>query len=89
MVHAMQQHAVTVSPVFEKEASWRVSREGVPVASVAIRREGGDIVVATELTAAGTSSVDPCRFSTLDAADAFVNDLIASFSYLGCEVVRT
>jgi hypothetical protein len=82
------QPAATLSPVLEADASWRVSRDGAPVALVAIRREGGDVVVATEITTDTTSAVDPARFASLEAADSFVSDLIASFSYLGCDVAR-
>ena len=67
------------------DSSWRVSRDGVPVAVVALRREGGDVVVAADLAAA-PAGVRPHRFETLQAAEAFVGDLIASFAYLGCDV---
>lgn len=87
MPPGMERSAARVLPVLETDASWRVSRDGAPVASVAIHREGGHVVVATELVD-GTNAVDPCRFASLEAADAFVNDLIASFSYLGCDVAR-
>jgi hypothetical protein len=83
----MQQPAATLSPVLETDASWRVSRDGAPVALVAIRREGGDVVVDTEITDTA-AALDPARFASLEAADAFVSDLIASFSYLGCDVAR-
>ena len=67
-----------------RDSSWRVSRDGAPVAVVALRREGGDVVVAADLAAA--PAVRPHRFETLQAAEAFVGDLIASFAYLGCDV---
>ena len=35
----------------------------------------------------GAAKTKPYRFASLDAADAFVRDLIASFAYLGCDVV--
>jgi hypothetical protein len=35
------------------------------------------------------SSGKPYRFPTLQAADSFLTDLMASFAYLGCEVART
>jgi len=88
MLHLMQQPAASLSPVLEAEATWRVSRDGAPVASVAISREGGDVVVATDLVQEGATAVAPCRFASLEAADAFVNDLMASFAYLGCDVAR-
>lgn len=84
----MQQPAATLSPVLETDASWQVTRDGAPVAVVALRREGGDVVVDTDVRNDKASEVDPCRFASLEAADAFVSDLIASFSYLGCDVAR-
>jgi hypothetical protein len=68
-----------------RHSSWRVSRDGAPIAVVALRREGTDIVVAADLAAAAT--VQPHRFETLQTAEAFVSDLVASFAYLGCDVV--
>ena len=65
-------------------SSWRVSRDGVAVAVVALRREGGAVVVAADVAAAPATR--PHRFDTLQAAEAFVGDLIASFAYLGCDV---
>jgi hypothetical protein len=73
---------LTVAPV---GASWRVSREGSSVAVVSVRHEGGSVVVAADLSATGAAAVIPHRFETLQAAEAFVNDLITSFSYLGCD----
>ncbi len=71
------------------DSSWRVSRNGDPVAVVAVRHEGGDVVVATELGGEGSAKrTSPHRFASVRAAEAFVSDLIASFSYLGCEVAR-
>ena len=67
-----------------RHSSWRVSRDGVAVAVVALRREGGDVVVAADLAAAPAAR--PHRFETMQAAEAFVSDLIASFAYLGCDV---
>ena len=67
------------------DSSWRVSRYGAPVAVVAIRHEGGAVVVEADL-AAGQAGARPHRFATLQAAEAFVSDLIASFAYLGCDV---
>ena len=54
---------------------------------MALRREGGDVVVAADLAAAPTGR--PHRFETLQAAEAFVGDLIASFAYLGCDVAAS
>jgi len=69
------------------DSSWRVSRDGVQVAVVALRREGGDVVVSADLAAA--PAVRPHRFETLQAAEAFVGDLVASFAYLGCDVAAS
>jgi hypothetical protein len=66
------------------ESSWRVSREGSVVAAVDVRQEGGDVVVLAG--PAGAAEAKPYRFSTLQAADSFLSDLMASFAYLGCEV---
>jgi hypothetical protein len=71
-------HATTTS-------AWRVSRDGSPVAVVDLREEGGNVVVAAEVE--GAAKAKPYRFASFEAADAFVRDLIASFAYLGCDVV--
>ena len=66
------------------DALWRVSRDGDVVAQVEVRQEGGHVVVSAE-----TSGVaKPYRFATLQAADAFINDLMTSFAYLGCDVAE-
>ena len=70
-------------------ASWRVSRDGASVAVVAVRHEGDRVIVAAKLAAAGSAAAVPHGFETLHAAEAFANDLIASFSYLGCDVTPT
>jgi hypothetical protein len=69
------------------ESSWRVSREGVVVAAVDVRQDGGDVVV--EAGPDGLSTPKAYRFPTLQAADSFLSDLMATFAYLGCEVART
>ena len=66
-------------------SSWRVSRDGVAVAAVALRHEGSGVIVAADL-AASPAGARPHRFDTLQAAEAFVSDLIASFACLGCDV---
>jgi hypothetical protein len=68
------------------ESSWSVSREGSVVAAVDVRQEGGDVVV---VAGPAGSKAKPYRFSTLQAADSFLSDLMASFAYLGCEVARS
>jgi hypothetical protein len=70
-------------------SSWRVLRDGSEVAVVQVRHEGGGVLVAAELGGEGSPKRNcPNRFPTLRAAEAFVADLMASFSYLGCEVAR-
>ena len=70
-------------------SSWRVSRDGNDVAVVEVRHEGGGVVVAAQVGSEGSlQPTCPNQFPTLRAAEAFVADLIASFSYLGCEVAR-
>src|SRR5690349_9528573 len=63
-------------------SSWRVSRDGLTVAVVTLRNERGAVVVNANLADGSRTH----RFESLSAADAFVGDLIASFSYLGCDV---
>jgi hypothetical protein len=70
-------------------AAWTISRDGDPVAHVSFRHEGGGVVVSADLTGPGAAPRSPSRFETLRAAEEFVNDLIASFTYLGCDVSRS
>jgi hypothetical protein len=63
-------------------SAWRVSREGEPIATVDVHENGGNVVVST--TVGG--SAKPYRFDSVEAADTFVRDLVASFAYLGCDV---
>jgi hypothetical protein len=65
--------------------SWFISKEGAAVATVDLHEEAGRVVVAARIEGS-TSSRSPFRFSSFEAADAFVRDLIASFAYLGCDV---
>jgi hypothetical protein len=82
-------HAATQPSVVDSASSWRVSRDGAHVAVVAVHHEGGKVVVATELGEdADSPGIDSCRFASLQAAEAFIADLMASFTYLGCDVVR-
>jgi hypothetical protein len=67
-----------------QEASWRVSRDGAVVAEVEVRQQGGDVVVS----AGRVGAAKPHRFSTLQAAGEFVEDLMTSFAYLGCDVAQ-
>jgi hypothetical protein len=66
------------------DASWRISRDGSVLAVVEIRHEGGAVVVS-----AGPADAPKLHsFPSLQAADAFTADLLASFAYLGCEVAK-
>jgi hypothetical protein len=69
---------------------WHVLSDGAPIANVASRREGADVVVIAHVfaTAGAAERVRPYRFEDAESADAFVRDLVASFSYLGCHVSR-
>ncbi len=66
------------------DSSWRVSRDGTVVAVVDVRHEGGEVIVATAV-----DGVSPHHFDTLQAASAFIEDLMTSFAFLGCDVART
>jgi hypothetical protein len=79
--------STAIEQAVEQDASWTITREGSDVATLAVRQEQGEVVVV-----AGTSTAEkPYRFDTLEAADAFLSDLLTSFSYLGCDIatVRT
>ena len=65
--------------------SWRISREGAQVATVGMRSERGEVVVATDVE--GIAQAKPYRFGTIEEADAFIGDLMTSFAFLGCDVV--
>ena len=67
------------------DAKWSVSREGDLVAQIDVRQEGGHVVVSADT--AGVAK--PYRFATLQAADAFINDLMTSLAYLGCDVAQS
>jgi hypothetical protein len=68
------------------DGSWRVTREGAPVAVVGMRNERGKIVVAADIP--GAKGVKPYRFGTVAAANDFIKELMTSFAYLGCDVAR-
>jgi len=70
-------------------ASWTVSRDGESVAVVAVRHEGGGVVVKADLAAAGAGWAGEHHFDTVQGAEEYVGDLIASFTYLGCDVSRS
>ncbi len=67
------------------DGSWRVSREGAPVATIELRNERGKVVVAADV--AGKKAKKPYRFDTVAAANEFIKELMTSFAYLGCDVV--
>ena len=71
-------------------AEWRVQRDGSPFATVATHQDGHDVVVSTRLydESGSAERIRPYRFPDRDAADSFVRDLVASFSYLGCQVAQ-
>jgi hypothetical protein len=52
---------------------------------VDLRHEGGAVLVS----AGPVSRPKPYTFDSLQAADVFITDLLASFAYLGCEVAKT
>ena len=69
----------------DHDASWTITREGSDVATVNVRQEQGEVVVVT-----GTSTSEkPYRFGSLQEADAFLSDLMTSFSYLGCDIASS
>ena len=81
----------TAAPLLDDaSAGWQVSRDGAHVASVTTRRDGPGFVVATQVYGEESDAerIRPYRFADRDAADAFVRELVASFSYLGCQVAR-
>ena len=71
-------------------ATWKVSSDGAPVAHVASQRDGAGVLVTAQFfgSDAGAERIRPYRFDDARAADAFVGELVASFSYLGCHVAR-
>jgi hypothetical protein len=72
------------------DTTWHVLSDGAPLANVASYRDGGGVVVTAHFFAnAGEAErIRPYRFDDSESADAFVRDLVASFSYLGCHVSR-
>jgi hypothetical protein len=69
--------------VVDHDTAWRVTREGTDVATIAVRQEQGEVLVEA------SNTEKPYRFDTLQAADAFLSDLMTSFSYLGCDIAST
>ena len=69
---------------------WHVLSDGSPLANVSSSRDGAGFVVTTRMFGGDMEAerIRPYRFDDAEAADAFVHDLVASFSYLGCHVTR-
>jgi hypothetical protein len=69
---------------------WHVLSDGAPLANVASHRDGAGVVVTAHVfaTAGEAERIRPYRFDDAESAEAFVRDLVASFSYLGCHVSR-
>jgi len=66
------------------DASWRITRDGDHVTTIAVRQQQGETLVSATADSPGPSR--PYRFDSLQAADAFLSDLMTSFSYLGCDI---
>jgi hypothetical protein len=81
--------ATAASPV-AGDTVWHVLSDGAPLANVSSSRDGAGFVVTTRMFGGDTEAerIRPYRFDDAEAADAFVHDLVASFSYLGCHVSR-
>ena len=81
----------TAAPLTETTTeTWQVLRDGNQLANVVTRTDGSGVVVATQVFGDGHDAerIRPYRFPDLEAAETFVRDLVASFSYLGCQVAR-
>jgi hypothetical protein len=72
------------------DTTWHVLSDGVPLANVASYRDSSGVVVTAHVFGASGEAerIRPYRFDDSESADAFVHDLVASFSYLGCHVSR-
>ena len=83
----MQAAASFTEPV---TGEWRVQRDGNPFARVASHSDGTGVVVSTQLVGqeGDADRIRPYRFPDVNSAETFVRDLIASFSYLGCQVAQ-
>jgi hypothetical protein len=68
------------------DGSWRVTREGSPVAVVGLRHERGNVIVAADVE--GAKGEKPYSFGSVAAANDFIKELVTSFAYLGCDVAR-
>ncbi len=72
------------------DTTWHVLSDGATLANVVSYRDGPGVVVTAQIfgTADGEDRIRPYRFADAEAAEGFVRDLVASFSYLGCHVSR-
>lgn len=75
--------STAINLVVDRDTAWRITREGTDVATIAVRQEQGEVLVEA------SNTEKPYRFDTLQAADAFLSDLMTSFSYLGCDIAST
>jgi hypothetical protein len=69
----------------------RVVRDGVVVAVLRMLEHGGTTTVVAELFTEGpngpqSSGHRPYQFAKRDEAEAFVDDTLGTFTYLGCEI---
>ncbi|MBA3843778.1 MAG: hypothetical protein H0X39_14400 [Actinobacteria bacterium] len=76
-----------VAATLEQPKAWRVSRDGFVIALLHVRETAGSVVVTAE--AGPNESSSPYRFDSLAAADAFMDDLMTSFAYLGCDIAQS
>ena len=69
----------------------RVVRDGIVVAVLRMLEQGGTTTVVAELFTEGpngpqSSGHRPYQFARRDEAEAFVDDTLGTFTYLGCEI---
>ncbi len=70
------------------DTTWQVLSDGAPLATLASYRDGAGVVVTAHIVGDGDEAerIRPYRFADPGAAESFLRDLLASFSYLGCHV---
>ena len=69
----------------------RVVRDGIVVAVLRMLENGGTTTVVAELFTDGPNGPQsagrrPYQFARRDEAEAFVDDTLGTFTYLGCEI---
>ena len=69
----------------------RVVRDGIVVAVLRMLEQGGTTTVVAELFTEGPNGPQsagerPYHFVARDEAEAFVDDTLGTFTYLGCEI---